>query len=368
MNSEAIKRRQSLKVIISEVIMVVTVIVTVIILALIVSGYWLNSDFKVERQGMLQVSSIPTGADVTIDGESSWLQRTNTSKVLASGEHTVTLTKEGYDSWSKTITISEGLLYRIHYPRLFLSKRTKTPIADTIGTTKVFVAPNHNFLLLYSGDPDLLDTSIYAVKPTTELSSEPLSEWIKISLDTDEPKPEPITLSTLYSFFKEPEPTEKETVKDFNPNLHFSESVKFYFSKFYDDQYLTAVRDDVVAVYKKELDDPILKITLDFVPTTIHPGHDGEFFIFSTGSQIATLDMETMSVKYWETDGETYKWFDEDMIYSIKDGELFVYDYDGLNRRSLTNSASSRFPVILTRDKWLYYFSDDNLIREQIAE
>ena len=118
MNPEAKRRRQSLKVVISEAIMVLAVAITVIILGFLVSGYWINSDLKVERQGMLQISSNPTGANVVIDNESSWLQRTNTSKVLAAGEHTITLTKEGYDSWSKTINISEGLLYRLHYPRL----------------------------------------------------------------------------------------------------------------------------------------------------------------------------------------------------------------------------------------------------------
>ena len=106
MDPERAKRRQSAKIIISETIMVLAVVITVTMLAFIVSGYWLNSDFKVERNGLLQISSVPTGADIYIDGDSSWLQRTNTSKVLSSGEHSVKLTKDGYDSWQKTINYS----------------------------------------------------------------------------------------------------------------------------------------------------------------------------------------------------------------------------------------------------------------------
>ena len=106
MNPEKARRRQSLKILISESIMVLAVVITVIILAFLVSGYWLNSDFKIERNGLLQVSSVPTGADVYIDGESAWLQRTNTSKILSSGEHSIKLTKDGYDTWSKTVNIS----------------------------------------------------------------------------------------------------------------------------------------------------------------------------------------------------------------------------------------------------------------------
>ncbi len=371
MDHEAIKRRQSLKVIISEVIMVIAVIVTVIVLALIVSGYWLGSGFKVERQGMLQISSIPTGADVIIDGESSWLQRTNTSKVLPTGEHVATLKREGYDSWTKTINISEGLLYRIHYPRLFLLERTTTPITDTIGTTKVFVSPSHDTMLLYSGDPAVLDTSVYSVLPKEQNSAfttDPVPNWLSINLDADTPEVKPVTLSMLYEHFKKPEPSKKETVKDFNPNLKISESEKLFFSKFYEDRYLTTLNNDVVTVYKKEYDEPVLKVTLEFVPEITHAGHDGEFMIFSNKSRIATLDMETMSVGYWNTDAESYDWLDNDMIYSVSAGELYVYDYDGLNRRIIAHDVSSRFPVILTRDKWLYYFSDDNLIREQITE
>ena len=177
MNPEKIKRRQSFKIIVSETIMVVAVILTVIILALLVSGYWINSDFKVERQGLLQISSVPTGADVYIDGSSSWLQRTNTSKVLPSGEHTITLTKDGYDSWSKTINISEGLLYRLHYPRLFLLDRTAEEILNVPGTTLATISPDHNSLLL--------------VNNTTE--------WTYINLDADDIEPKAIDISQLFS-------------------------------------------------------------------------------------------------------------------------------------------------------------------------
>ena len=128
--------------------MVLTVIITVIILGFVVSGYWLNSNFEVERQGMLQIYSTPTGASVEIDGETSWLQRTNTSKVLASGEHTVTLTKDGYDSWSKTINISEGLLYRIHYPRLFLKERSTEKVLNTTGSSIATMSADHELLIL----------------------------------------------------------------------------------------------------------------------------------------------------------------------------------------------------------------------------
>lgn len=367
MDPESIKRRQSLKVIVSESIMVLAVAITVIILAFLVSGYWLNSDFKVERQGMLQISSVPTGADVYIDGETAWLQRTNTSKVLPSGEHAIMLTRDDYDSWSKTINITEGLLYRIHYPRLFLKDRTKEVAYDAVGATQVFVSGDHETMLLYHGDVTTLDTTIYS-KPlsgTAEELSATLPEWTLVKLNSDTIEPKTVDLRTLYDFFKAPEPsTDKNLVTDFNPDLELTGAEELIFSKFYDDRYLTILDGATVTVYKKDTEDPIFTAELSFTPASTTAGHDGEFSIFSAGPQIATLDMETMSIKEWQVDGTSFDWFDSDMIYSVKDGELFVYDFDGLNRRSLASNVSERFPVVLVGDKYFYYFSDGNLIRE----
>ena len=113
------ERLASRRVIISEALMVIAVIAIVVALAFVVSGYWVNADFTVERQGMLQINSIPTGASLIVDGETSWLSQTNTSKILRSGEHTISLTKEGYDTWSRTINVRDGLLYRIRYQIVF---------------------------------------------------------------------------------------------------------------------------------------------------------------------------------------------------------------------------------------------------------
>ena len=148
MDLEKIKRRQSIKVIISETIMVLAVIITVVILAFVVSGYWINADFEIQRQGLLQVSSTPTGADIVIDDETSWVQKTNASKVLASGEHLVTISKPGYDSWSKTINVTEGLLYRLHYPRLFLENRQSETVLPATSATSAVVSSRFETLLL----------------------------------------------------------------------------------------------------------------------------------------------------------------------------------------------------------------------------
>lgn len=468
MDPERIKRRQSAKVIVSEAIMVIAVVLTVTILALLVSGYWLNSDFKVERQGLLQISSIPTGADISIDGvESSWLQRTNTSKVLTSGDHTITLTKDGYDSWSKTVNISEGLVYRIHYPRLFLNDRTPENVLDTNGAILATTSPDHNFLLL--------------INNTTE--------WNLVNLDSEDIKPAKLDISKLFStvslatdankglftgeildikwdydgnhaLFKIKSSDNLEWVlldiKDINKsinltkqfgsnfseiqildnssnnllaiqngNLHkidvpgksisavlvenitnfdhynnneiifsaaqpYSDTYPYYIglfklgdsktttlketkdpaqvtlSKFYEDKYITILENKLVSLYKKDDFVKIADFELSFTPVKMKVGHSGEFITMYSESQIATLDMESTSVREWQPDNANLGWIDNDMIYTISDNQLIVYDYDGLNRRIIANNVSNHFPAAITNNKWLYYFSNDSLVREII--
>lgn len=178
MDIEKRARRQSRRIIISEVLMVLTVIVTVSILAFVVSGYWVGSDFKIERQGLLQIYSTPTGADIEVDNNpSSWLQRTNTSKTLAAGKHTIKLEKEGYDSWSRTINITEGLLYRLHYPRLFLQNRVSETALDSSANFAT-ISPDRNWMLLANNT----------------------TNWELVNIDTEKIKPSTLDLSEILPF------------------------------------------------------------------------------------------------------------------------------------------------------------------------
>lgn len=514
MDLEKRARRANYRVIISETLMVVTVAIMVVILAFIVSGYWLNADFTVERQGMLQISSVPTGASVEVDGDAPWFQRTNTSKVLSSGEHTVRLTKDGYDSWSKTINIREGLLYRLHYPRLFLKEREKESVQSFPTATFATVSPDRKWLLLADNTttwtlvnldrdhPDSTSISITALLRTgtdatnTSVDAEPAetavftgevisadwssdnehvlfairngtaAEWLLINvrnplnsfnltlrfstnfdkvrifnnsasrliatyhnrlylLDITQAKlPTPIVNEVIDFDFYESEiifaartagltteisaytndstPVEaaEESVPEIADNAaatleppaengitrpyyiasvqsadaeptvleFYDESPRVFISRFYETQYITVATGDVITVYEKDNFAEFLSKELSFIPETIKVGHAGEFFFMASGPNLATLDMESLDLTEWSADTVHYGWLDGDMLYAVKDGALAVYDFDGQNRRNLATNVSERFPVTITSDKWLYYFSDGTLTREWLIQ
>lgn len=469
MDFERNQRRQSIRIIVSEAIMVLAVVIMVALLAFAASGYWFNADFGIERQGMLQISSIPTGANVEIDGSSSWLQKTNTSKVLSVGEHMIVLTKEGYDTWSKEITISEGLLYRIHYPRLFLKERFVEKLFSIEDITSATISSNHETLMLMNNTTEwkyfnLSDENLVAKKvdvsnifpsdksntdedPETfggeitrvkwgadgkhlliEARFDEKKEWALLDLDDAKNS---INLTKEFNVdFSAVEILDYaansllavrnnnlhkidvrgrsisavlvEDVVDFdhyNNEVFFSASLnqknddsedKYYvgslkldgdsrikklsafsrlpkvaIAKFYEDKLILVVEENVAKLYDSDGFSELETYELGFVPQTIKVGHEGEFIVMrGEHKSIATLVMETKSIHEWFTDSEDIGWLDNDMIYSVSEGSVIVYDYDGSNRRAIANGVSSWLPVGITDNRYLYYFADDHLIRE----
>ncbi|MBR0488063.1 PEGA domain-containing protein [Candidatus Saccharibacteria bacterium] len=484
MDPEARMRKQSRRVIISEVIMVISVVLMVAILALLVSGYWLNSDFTVERQGMLQISSFPTGANVEVDGDAPWYQRTNTSKVLSSGEHSIKLVKDGYDTWSKTINVSEGLLYRLHYPRLFLNNRTKSDVYDLSGVIYATVSPNREKMLLAYGTTSwrlislenetitaktidvsrlfsTADSSVFTdtiISADWDGSSEHIlfatksgdaTKWVLLDTNTVANSvnltdifstgytrvdildnsannllavqgqslyridvgakriSEPLLQNVIdydhlgseiaYVISKTVTPAEQiadpatsgvadESISPTTTTAYeigtlrigsdepkvlslSSKPARILISRFYDEKYLTVVSESDVTVYYENDFSEMLSRQLSFVPNVVKVGHNGEFCTFISDEKIATLDMEAQDIREWNLDSVHFGWLDDDMIYAVAGGVLSVYDYDGLNRRTLAQNVSAKYPAtIASNNKWLYYVSDNTLVREIVAD
>lgn len=496
------ERIASRRVIISEALMVIAVIAIVVALAFVVSGYWVNSDFTVERQGMLQINSVPTGASLIVDGETSWLSQTNTSKILRSGEHTISLAKDGYDTWSRTINIRDGLLYRIRYPRLFLQEHDPTSVLDATGVTFATFSPDRQTLLLANNttkwklvklDSDELKPTVIDIAPyfpsvslaegategtfTGEIKSatwDKNNEHVLFEINTgtgaswtlldvknpasslnlsqvsslgftqitifDDSANTLVALSDgnlytidvsrrqisapfashveyfdhynnqiIYSALDDnttatlegnsaiapsdattitntagesPSPTQPDqpyvvalkSPSDEKPRVleHTATPVHPAIFQFYDERYLATLANTVLTLYSADhLTADSLKLdstySLSFAPDTLKIGDSGEFITLSSGNHIAALDMEAESITEWTAEGSSYDWLASGMIYSVSDSNLIVYDFDGLNRRSISTGVSPDFPVAITDDKWLYYFDGaSHLVREVI--
>lgn len=171
------KKRQMIRVIIAEVGMVLSVIAIVVVAVLAAMGFMISSNGEIEQSGLMQLHTMPTGATVQIDGNTLF-SRTNLSKTLTAGKHSVELTREGYDSWKKDINIYAGVLMRLYYPRLFLQNR-KVEVAKVLSEDGLeFYAPsqNRNYIL-------------YAEKKS--------AQWQLLDVRGDEVKVTPLDLSGI---------------------------------------------------------------------------------------------------------------------------------------------------------------------------
>ena len=111
-------------------VMFIVVIVSVAILTALTLGYGFSQkDGKIEQGGLLQMSSTPTGATVTIDGVKFGSQ-TPTKLVSQVGNYHVEMQKSGYHKWQKTVPIQAGNITWIAYPRLIPQSLTPEPTAN----------------------------------------------------------------------------------------------------------------------------------------------------------------------------------------------------------------------------------------------
>ena len=148
MDREHKKRMETVRLLITEAIMVLVIIVTAVILTFVAMGYNFNNNGEIGQSGLVQLRSYPSGASITIDGDTI-LARTTASRMLTAGDHTIKLSKDGYDTWEKTVTSESGRLLKLEYMRLFYQDRTAEEIKAYDGSLGFFSpTPNRDYAIL----------------------------------------------------------------------------------------------------------------------------------------------------------------------------------------------------------------------------
>lgn len=451
MDFEQMKRRELIRVAITEVIMTVAVICLTFAFVMVVSGYWINSDLEVKQNGFVQIYSTPRGATIQVDND-VWFNRTNASQMVSSGEREITLSRDGYDVWSKKINITEGVLYRLAYPRLFKQEREPVELLN-ISNQIVSMSYDKNAMLLMSDtnfsfvdltrdklEPKKIETngiklnSNQITSVTWSKNSDRIlfhtasNEWILLSTRKSEylnlTKEFGFSFSTIESMddsYDELVIIENNNLRKINVGAKTSsllatgvskvwvyddeifyvasdesgqvriyyvvsekENIKIHdnrydvelaFARFYDEKYLAILDGPSLEVYKGELPREAaseLTSELVFGDENIGDGDlimslSGNFILVKDNLRITSLNMEEMKVTNYDLESSDYGWLDNYLIYVIQDGKMIVRDFDGENRREIiSGGTNANYPAVITRDRYLYYFTENNLVREEI--
>lgn len=175
MHRQKNKRRKQLQLAFVYTLMVVSVLSIVTVLVLVIQGYRYNRyDGKVEQGGLVQFDSRPSGATVLLD-DVQLANRTASRLTVSSGDHVVTMTRDGYSTWKKTVTVKPGAVLWLNYTRLFPTSPVVTTAASFASVSGALASPDRKELAVVQK----------AATPRVTL----------VKLDGDTPKVTQLTLS-----------------------------------------------------------------------------------------------------------------------------------------------------------------------------
>ncbi|MFV0485174.1 MAG: PEGA domain-containing protein [Candidatus Saccharimonadales bacterium] len=461
MEREKKKKRQSARIIATNMFMGLSVVVIVTVLTLIAMGYNFNKEWELEQSGLVQVNSNPSGAIVEIDEESQF-SRTEMSKMLSAGEHTIKISKTGYDVWTRVLNVESGLLTRVDWARLFPVERTVEKVHEYETLRLVIASPDNQYLILLPEDSaiaqtinikndeikyDKIDFSAVMGLEKNEVPTGTLEviEWNKNSdkflmkwtteekvnwlfIDIKQPANNvnlsskfllgfdnlmiasdagdkiwameggnlrmlnitELTISgvliadiesatnnaTTVAYVREDEKDGRvvgiykdgekggTTVQKINPTI---ESVKVALGSYWGDDWIAYNMDNRIFVrsgtypsYGKTASTlkTIAEHDIDFTPEFAVTSPSGRFAVAASGNQMVVVDAELKD--YWTYQVETelvgVNWLDNFMTWEIWEEKLVVRDFDGNNRREITDASGSMQLVSLTENnRWLYY-------------
>ena len=129
--------------------MTLVVSLLVLVMMLIVLGYTINqNDGKIEQGSLLQLTSRPSGAEVSIDGTDVG-STTNTKRTVSTGEHTITYALDKYHPWSKSVNLSAGQVVWINYARLVPINLVPATVQTFASVASMSASPNRSYMLLH---------------------------------------------------------------------------------------------------------------------------------------------------------------------------------------------------------------------------
>ena len=144
---------------------------TALILLYQAYGYTLNRQGQVTQNGLVFVSSQPTGSTIHLNGQ-LYPSTTNTRLIIPAGPYRVNITRSGYRDWSRPIYVAGGDVQHFDYPFLFPSKLQTHTVSDLDSVpTLATQSPNQHWLLMDRPDTSGSFTLYDLTNPKQPVSS-----------------------------------------------------------------------------------------------------------------------------------------------------------------------------------------------------
>ena len=120
----------------------------VVVLVFIMLGYQFNrSDGKIEQGGLTQFDSRPVDAKVTIDGVSLGTP-TPSKATMTAGSHFVSMKREGYKEWQKSVKVVPGSVLWLNYVRLIPNELKPASVAHFPVISSTAASPDTKWMAI----------------------------------------------------------------------------------------------------------------------------------------------------------------------------------------------------------------------------
>ncbi len=117
------RKPSTISIILKNLITVLTVVAIVVVLIFLIQGWIINPDGKTIQTGLVQFATNVSGSTVQID-EKTLSEKTTTKHQVVPGKYTFKMTREGYESWSRTASVGAGEILWLNYARLIPKNKT----------------------------------------------------------------------------------------------------------------------------------------------------------------------------------------------------------------------------------------------------
>lgn len=151
------RRHHATLLIVGYVLIAIAILITVRVLLYVAYGYGLGKDGQIIQNGLVYVSSTPSGSKMYLDGQLR--DKTNSRLQLPSGQYALKIERDGYRTWQRSITVLGGAVEHFDYPFLFPTSLTTTNVrAYDAWPGLATQSPSRQWLLVQQpGDPNAFD-------------------------------------------------------------------------------------------------------------------------------------------------------------------------------------------------------------------
>ncbi len=131
-----------------SVVMTSAVVMLSIVLLFLMLGYRFNREQgSITQGGLVQFITTPPGAHVTV-GKAHLANVTPSKITLTPGTYPVTIEKQGYHTWNKTVTIGAGTVTWLNTARLVPTSVSSKRMAEYVNVQSVAFSPRARYVAL----------------------------------------------------------------------------------------------------------------------------------------------------------------------------------------------------------------------------